>query len=133
MIVTTPSPLRTPELIPEAVAPESICPPTATAAAKERDAAAAAAKEPAAAEKGGEQGERLVDRLVTQRTLGATVCVAQYDACGLGANDLVTLDQLVLAIPIDEVDVDVRWPVVAEEREAVPEPYQPRSPGAPCT
>ena len=94
MIVTTPSPLRTPELIPEAVAPESICPPTATAAAKERDAAAAA-KEPAAAEKGGEQGERLVDRLVTQRTLGATVCVAQYDACGLGANDLVTLDQLV--------------------------------------
>jgi hypothetical protein len=69
----------------------------------------------------------------TQRTLGATVCVAQYDACGLGANDLVTLDQLVLAIPIDEVDVDVRWPVVAEEREAVPEPYQPRSPGAPCT
>ena len=50
---------------------------------------------PAAAEKGGEQGGRLVDRLVTQRTLGATVCVAQYDACGLGANDLVTLDQLV--------------------------------------
>jgi len=95
VIVTTPSPLRTPELIPEAVAPESICPPTATAAAKERDAAAAAAKEPAAAEKGGEQGGRLVDRLVTQRTLGATVCVAQYDACGLGANDLVTLDQLV--------------------------------------
>jgi hypothetical protein len=105
-------------------------PATATAAAKERDAAAA--KEPAAAEKGGEQGERLVDRLVTQRTLGATVCVAQYDACGLGANDLVTLDH-VLAIPIDEVDVDVRWPVVAEERAAVPEPYQPRSPGAPCT